>query len=156
MFWQIMPAKKFDAEEMSSFFDLLPPTADGRPLRHAVEVRHESFQCPEFVELARAAGVAVAYVDSVKHAPIADPTADFVYARLERTRAEEPTGYPKAEIEGWAERARVWRSGGAPKDLPLLTQASHESPRDVFVYFISGAKERAPVAAAALIETLGA
>ena len=78
-------------------------------------------------------------------------------AMTSRTRADEPTGYPDAELDAWARRTRVWCRGGEPDDLPRLEPAAPASaPRDVFVYFISGAKERAPAAAQALLQRLGA
>ena len=90
--WQLAPTKAFDAEDIAAFFALLPASRDGLPLRHAIEPRHQSFRCAEFVALARAAGVAIVVADHDEHPQIADPTANFVYARLQRTREEEPAG----------------------------------------------------------------
>jgi len=83
-------------------------------------------------------------------------TADFVYARLRRTLADEPTGYPEAGLKEWAARFRTWAAGGVPKDIIPIDPAAKiaKQPRDVFAYFISGAKERAPAAAMALIKRL--
>ena len=133
--WQFAPFKKFEAEDFAVFFALLP-----KDLRHVVEVRHTSFVSPDFVAIARKAGVAIAMIESDKHPPIDENTADFTYARLEKTRADVETGYTKPEIKAWAKRARAWENKGR---------------RDVFVYMISGAKERAPAAAMALIDELG-
>jgi uncharacterized protein YecE (DUF72 family) len=151
--WQFMPTKKFDPEDFAAFLALLPKTVDGLRLRHAVEVRHDSFKVPEFIDLARKHGVAIVYAHSGEYPEIADVTADFVYARLQKSE-DRPTGYTAKELDGWAERARVWAGGHAPKDLPLLSKAAPVAPREVFVYFISGAKVRNPAAAMALIERL--
>lgn len=153
--WQFAPFRKFDAEDLGAFLELLPPQFGGRRLMHAVEVRHESFLVPEFVDLLRAHGVAVVYADSDEHPAIADVTAGFVYARLQRTREENETGYPSDEIARWAERARLWEAGETPEDLPRVgKKAAPKAKRPVFVYMISGAKVRAPAAAMALIEAL--
>ena len=155
LFWQFMPAKKFDAKDVERFFKLLPKELKGRKLRHAVEARHATFGVPEFVELARAYQVAVVLVDSEKHTLIADPTSDFVYLRLQRTQEKVATGYKPADIKTWAARAKVWDAGGVPDAPPLLAKKPAKSKRDVFVYFISGAKVRAPAAAQAFIKELG-
>jgi uncharacterized protein YecE (DUF72 family) len=133
--WQFAPFKKFDPEDFAAFFALLP-----KDLRHVVEVRHQSFVSPDFVTIAREAGVAIAFVESDKHPPIDDVTANFSYARLQRTKKDIETGYAKPALSAWAKQARAWEAGGK---------------RDVFIYMISGAKERAPAAAVALIEELG-
>jgi uncharacterized protein YecE (DUF72 family) len=155
LFWQFMPAKKFDPKDVVSFFMLLPKEKDGVKLRHAVEARHATFAVPEFVELARAYGVAVVLVDSEKHPLIADPTGDFMYLRLQRTQEKITTGYKAADIKAWGARAKTWEAGGVPDDIDLLAKKPAKQKRDVFVYFISGAKVRAPAAAQALIEALG-
>jgi uncharacterized protein YecE (DUF72 family) len=139
IFWQMAPYKKFDAEEIGAYFDMLPEKLGKRPLRHAIEVRHASFACDDFMALARARNIAVVTVESEKHPLIAEPTADFAYARLELTRADQPTGYPKPALKTWAETARQWEKSG-----------------DVFLYFISGAKERNPAAAQAMLKLLEA
>jgi uncharacterized protein YecE (DUF72 family) len=150
--WQFAPFKKFNAADLGAFLGLLPRQAGGRRLQHVVEVRHESFRVPEFVALLRAHNVAVVYADSDEHPAIADVTADFVYARLQRTRDETDTGYAAADLDGWAARARLWEAGGTPDDLPrVTTEAAAKTPRPVFVYMISGAKVRNPAAAMALM-----
>jgi uncharacterized protein YecE (DUF72 family) len=153
--WQLMPTAKFDGDDMARFLDLLPAAHEGRALRHAIEVRHESFACADFVELLRARNVAVVTVESDKHTAINDVTADFVYARLEGAQAKEKTGYPPAALDAWAKRLRSWAEGGAPRDLDCIGKAPAAKPRDVFAFFISGAKERNPAAAMAMIERLG-
>ena len=152
--WQFMPTKKFDPEDFEAFLGLLPAELEGRPLRHVVEVRHDSFRSADFIALARRHKVAVVYAHSENFPEIADPTADFVYARLQRTRETEETGYSAGELDAWTERARIWASGATPKDLDLLAGPPPKTPRDVFIYFISCAKVRAPAATMALIERL--
>jgi uncharacterized protein YecE (DUF72 family) len=155
--WQFPPSTRFEAENFTAFFELLPQEVDGRAIRHVVEVRHDSFLTAQFIALLRRYGVAAAIVDGEGHQLIADVTADFVYARLRRTVASEPSGYPPQELDRWLKRFRLWAEGKAPKDLPLLDAAGAPAAaeRDCFVYFISGAKERAPAAAQAMIERLG-
>lgn len=155
--WQFLPTKRFESEDFEAFLKLLPPSLEGRPLRHAVEVRHESFRVPAFVELLRAYGVAAVLTDKEAFPQIADVTAPFVYARLQRSAESEPAGYPAAELDRWAARAGDWAQGGAPADLPLLAAPQAKpasSSRDVFVYMINGFKPKAPAAAQALIERL--
>jgi uncharacterized protein YecE (DUF72 family) len=153
--WQFMETKKFDADDFGAFLKLLPAKRDGVALRHAVQVRHESFACPEFVALARAAGVAIVYADSAKYPAIADVTGPFVYARLESGVEEIETGYHPAALDGWAATARDWAAGEAPAGLPYVEAAAPPKvARDTFVFFISGAKVRAPAGAMGLIERL--
>jgi len=152
--WQFMATKKFDPEDFGSFLSLLPEKHDGIALRHAVEVRHESFACEEFVTLCRKHDVAIITAGDCEFPMIADPTADFVYARLMGTSEKEKLGYSKAAIEKWADRARDWSTGGSPKDLPLIAKPPAKKPRDVFLFVISGAKAKNPHAAQALIAAL--
>jgi uncharacterized protein YecE (DUF72 family) len=156
LLWQFAATKKFDAADLAKFLDLLPAKYGAASLRHVLEPRHESFKTPDFISMARAANVAVVVADSEKHPMIADVTADFVYARLQNAKATLKTGYAPAAIAAWAERARAWAGGGVPDDLPLITKPPAKAKaRDVFVYMINGAKERAPAAAQALIKKLG-
>ena len=151
--WQFMATKKFDAVDFGAFLKLLPAGHDGVALRHAVQVRHESFAVPEFVALCRAAGVAIVYADSADYPAIAAVTGDFVYARLENAVEEQPTGYTPAELDRWAEAAKTWSGGGAPDGLPYVDPAApKKQPRETFIFFINGAKVRAPAGAMALIE----
>ncbi len=152
LLWQFTPFKQFDREDFAAFLAALPPEAEGRPLRHAVEVRHASFATEAFVDLARRHGVAIVYADA--YLSLADRTADFVYARLQTAAADEPTGYPPQVLDAWAERARQWQAGADPADLPRVATAAAPAPRDVFLYMINGAKERAPAAAKALLQRL--
>lgn len=153
--WQFPPTKAFDEKDVAAFLKLLPQRLGNQALRHAVEVRHESFATPAFVELMREHSAAIVLVDSEKHPMISDVTAGFVYARLQRTSEDIETGYAADALDAWAERARSWAEGGAPGDLPTLTKAERgKDKRDVYIYMIAGAKARAPAAAMALIERL--
>ena len=102
------------------------------------KLRNATFANPRFYDLARRHNAAIVFADDDDFPAIDEPTADFTYARLMRTKAELATGYAKTDLDRWAERAKAWARRG-----------------DVFVYFISGAKERAPAAAQALIERVG-
>jgi uncharacterized protein YecE (DUF72 family) len=149
--WQFTPARRFDADDLAAFLDRLPRTLDGQPLRHALEVRHASFRCTEYVTLARTHGVATVFTDSPEHPSLADLTGPFAYARLMRSQADEPHGYPAGALDAWAERATQWRAGGDPPELPHVeAPRPNQAARDVFVYFISAAKARNPAAAMAL------
>ena len=103
----------------------------------------------------RQRGLPSVFTDSDKYPSFADLTGDFVYARLMRSRSALPEGYAEAELDAWAERVRAWRGGQSPKDLPLQQAPAPAKPREVFVYFISAAKERNPAAAMALARRLG-
>jgi uncharacterized protein YecE (DUF72 family) len=155
--WQFMPTKPFEPEDFEAFLALLPHAVDGLPLRHALDVRHPSFMSPAYLALARRYGCATVFTDSEDYPCFADVTGDFIYARLMRTHSSVKTGYRAPALDGWAEAARVWQSGGEPEDVPRVAPAGRKTrPRDVFMFFISGAKERAPAAAMALISRLGA
>ncbi len=151
--WQFMPTKKFDAGDFEAFLNLLPKKVNGRAIRHAVEVRHDSFRDAAFVALCRKHGVAIVFGADSEFPLIADTTADFIYARVMGTSTKEKLGYPKAALAKWAERAKDWAKGDAPK-LPLLAPAAPKKKRDVFLFVISGAKERNPAAAQAIIAAL--
>ncbi|MBV9548496.1 MAG: DUF72 domain-containing protein [Alphaproteobacteria bacterium] len=152
--WQFMATKKFDAADFEAFLALLPKSADKIALRHAVEVRHESFACEAFVTLCRKHGVAIVAGCDSAFPCIADVSADFVYVRAMGTVEKEKTGYSKAAIARWAKRAKTWEAGGAPDDLALLAKAAPKKKRDVFLFVISGAKARNPAAAEAIIAAL--
>ena len=138
--WQFMPTKRFEREDLEAFMKLLPREAGGRPLRHVLDVRHESFAADEYLELAHAHGCSTVHTDSDKFPAIPDSGSDLAYLRLMRSEADCATGYPDAELAKWAEGCRAWTSKG--------------SQREVFCFFINGAKERAPAAALALLAKL--
>ena len=151
--WQF--ERKLDRDDFARFVDALPASADGRPLRHAIEVRDPAAVDTTLVALARKKNVALVFTDSPEWPSFADVTADFVYARLMRARASLVTGYTRPELVAWAERARLWARGGEPKDLPRLGGAAKAARhRDVFVFFINADKERNPAAATTLIALL--
>ena len=138
--WQFMPTKKFEPEDFEAFLALLPKSVDGRPLRHVMDVRHESFHSPDYLPLARRYGCATVHTDSGKFPAFSDPDTGLAYIRLMRSEAECPTGYPPDALDQWAQGARAWVGGDAT--------------RDAFIFFINGAKERAPAAAMDLIKRL--
>jgi uncharacterized protein YecE (DUF72 family) len=153
--WQLAEYKKFEPEDFAAFLELMPGTIEGREVRHAVEVRHASFRTPELVELARRHGVAIVLAADGEYPQIADATAPFAYLRIMGTRESEAKGYSEAELDRWAERLRAL-AAGEPTDLETVAPAGDGTPRDVFVYVISGHKLRNPAAAMALIERMGA
>ena len=155
--WQLAPSHRFDAADLTAFLELLPPEVDGLPLRHALDVRHASFQCPEYLALARRYRAATVFTESDDYPPIAEPTGDFVYTRIMRTHADQPLGCSPEVFPQLADAARAWAAGGEPAGVPRIEPAAAQptAPRDVFIFFISGAKERAPHAAMALRHALG-
>lgn len=154
--WQFAKTKAFDPEDFGAFLALLPKEAEGLPLRHVVEVRHESFRNPAFIALLKKHDVATVVAHSDEFPQIADVTAGFVYARLQGTEEKIETGYAPQAIAAWAERAKLWEAGGEPDDLERVSdKKAAKKKRDVFIYMISGAKVRAPAAAQALIAALG-
>jgi uncharacterized protein YecE (DUF72 family) len=154
--WQLMGTKKFDAEDIAAFFALLPRELHGLPLRHAIEVGHESFACPEFVEIARKANVAIIWCEQESRTPIADRTADFTYLRCKNLVADQPKGYSPQDIGRIANLCHAWAAGEAPGGLPYAGDPvdSRGPGGDVFAFMINGAKKRAPAAALALAEKL--
>jgi uncharacterized protein YecE (DUF72 family) len=155
LLWQFAPYKKFDPADFGGFLGLLPQSHDGRDLRHVVEVRHDSFRTPAFINLLRRFNTPVVFAEHASYPAIADVTGDFVYCRLQKGDEKLKYGYPPKALDGWAKRAETWASGGEPKDLPRVDKNSAaKDPRDVFLYFIHEAKVRAPAAAMALIERL--
>jgi uncharacterized protein YecE (DUF72 family) len=154
--WQFATTKQFDAEDFEAFLALLPKRLDGHTLRHAVEVRHESFRSETFVALARKYGVAIVLAGDSDYPQIANLTAPFVYARIMGTKDSQIKGYSKAALDAWSERLRLLAAGTVPDDLQTVpVRAPAKSARDVYLYVISGFKERNPAAATALIERLG-
>jgi uncharacterized protein YecE (DUF72 family) len=152
LLWQFAPTKRFDAADVESFLKLLPKKIGAYPARHALEPRHESFANAEFIALARKYGAAIVYTDSEEYPSIGDVTADFVYARLVRAQALIKSGYSGVALDAWAKIARTLARGSEPAEFPRVTKSSRNAgPRDVFLFFINGAKERAPAAAQQLL-----
>lgn len=154
--WQLPPSRAFDRDDLAAFLDALPRELNGRPLRHVLEVRHDSFRSEDYLALVRTRHIATVFTDSPDYPSFADITGDFAYARLMRSR-EIATGYPDDELDRWAQRAHEWAAGGDPDDLPRIgTPADQGRQGDVFLYFIGSAKQCNPAAAMALIERLSA
>ena len=167
LLWQLPPTLAFDAGLMRSFLHALPRTTaaavevarghderlDGRswlrtdadrPLRHAVEVRHPSFECQEFVDLMCESDVAIVVADSAGHFPqIFTVTSDIVYVRLHGAQELYVSGYPDALLRTWADRIGGWLTGAGIPD---------GRPRDVYVYCDNDVKVRAPYDAMRLRE----
>ena len=137
--WMLAARRRYDHDDIAAFFNLLPATIDGVPLRHAIEPRHESFRDESFFKLATNHNVAVVYGDDDEFPCIDADTADFTYARLQRMREEVPTGYDEPALAAFEARARHWSAAG----------------RDAYIFMINGSKVRAPAAALALQQRLG-
>lgn len=153
--WQFDKGRQIDAGEFGAFVELLPREHAGRRLRHVLDVRDPDFVDADYLALARKHGMATVFTDSGDYPSFADLTADFVYARLMRSRSEIAAGYDDADLKAWCKRALLWADGGDPAELPHVEAPTPSaSPREVFVYFISGAKERNPAAAMALLKRL--
>jgi uncharacterized protein YecE (DUF72 family) len=179
--WQLPPMLSFDAERLTNFFELLPRTtkdaarlarrhddrlkgrsfvkADAdRPIRHALEVRHDSFIAPEFVSLLRKHHIALVFADTAGKWPyMEDVTADFIYARLHGDAELYVSGYSDAALDWWAQRLRLWRQGREPAEGKRASEKSapKRRSREVYVYFDNDTKVRAPFDAAGLAERLG-
>jgi uncharacterized protein YecE (DUF72 family) len=176
--WQLAPRFRFDEERLAAFFALLPrdtTAAAGlarrhdsrlagrawteagarRPLRHALEIRHESFRTPRFVDLLRRHGIALVFADTVAWPYFEDVTADFVYCRLHGSEELYVSGYSEAALAGWAARLVAWAAGGEPPDRRCVAaDVPPPRPRDVYLYFDNDAKVRAPFDALALMRRL--
>jgi uncharacterized protein YecE (DUF72 family) len=137
--WQLAATKRFDADELAAFFSLLPAKLGKRKLRHVLDARHASFVCDEYLALARRFQVATVITDSPKYPNFHALTGQFAYLRLMNAASEVATGYSKPALKTWATQAQAWRAEG----------------RDAYVYFINGAKERAPAAAMQFLKSLG-
>jgi uncharacterized protein YecE (DUF72 family) len=153
--WQFAPTKKFDHEDFEAFLKLLPASIEGQKLRHAIEVRNDTFKSPEFIALARKYKVAVVLAGDSDYPQIADLTAPFVYARIMGTTDRQAKGYSAKALDAWADRARQLAAGTTPADLETCAEPpAKAAERDVYLYVISGFKERNPAAAMALIGKL--
>ena len=154
--WQLPPTKSFDGADIGKFLELLPRSLGERPLHHVMEVRHDSFRDPAFIELLRDANVSLVYSDSAEYPAMADLTGPVVYARLQKGSDTIATCYSASDLDAWADRARTFAAGAIPADLPLADAMTEpaRTPRDVYLYFIHEGKTRAPAGARALIERL--
>lgn len=178
--WQFPPNFKFDADLMESFLALLPHDmraaakltrkhekkfgnspipriTDNRAVRHAIEVRHESFVTPDFIALLRKHRVALVCADTVDWPRLMDVTADFVYCRLHGSKELYASGYGARDIAEWARRVAAWSRGVEPRggDRASDRKPRKRSARDVFVYFDNDMKVRAPKDARSLAAAVG-
>jgi len=181
LLWQLPANAKFDAERLEAFFDLLPddtheaarlarkhdrrvkgrswtkPDAKRR-LRHAIEVRNESFFCPEMVRLARRSGVAIVFSDSADWPYVEELTSGIVYLRLHGHGKTYSSRYGTRALERWSERLRKWRGGQQPGDAVRITDRKppRRKHRDLYVYFDNDQKVWAPRDALELADRLKA
>jgi uncharacterized protein YecE (DUF72 family) len=179
--WQLPPSFKYDSARLEAFFKLLPRTASAAaalarkhdtrlyerawtkadgvgPLRHALEVRHSSFQNVDFVELLRKHGIALVIADTAGKWPfMEDTTSDFVYVRLHGDAQLYVSGYTPSALDAWTRKVRAWNKGRTPAGAKLtaLRPAPRREGRDVFVYFDNDVKVRAPFDAMSLACRLG-
>ncbi len=179
--WQFPPNFRFDAERIEAFFKLLPRDTEAaaklarrhdaalkgkawlktdrkRRLRHAMEIRHDSFRSPDFIKLLRRYKVALVCADTVEWPRLMDITSDFVYCRLHGSKVLYASGYSGKAIATWAERVTAWAGGREPADAERVIDRNgpKRKTRDVFVYFDNDMKVKAPRDAKALIEKSGA
>jgi uncharacterized protein YecE (DUF72 family) len=177
--WQLPPFLRYDEQRLEEFFQLLPRdttaalrlarrhdarmrgrswlrTGAERPVRHAVEVRHDSFRSPDFIRQLRRHRIGLVVADTVEWPLLMDVTADFVYCRLHGSEQLYVSGYDQPALKQWAARVRAWSRGSEPRDAVRVLPRSggRARGRDVFVFFDNDAKVRAPVDAAALQKLL--
>jgi uncharacterized protein YecE (DUF72 family) len=175
--WQLPPNLGFDAKRLETFFKLLPRDtktaarlashhdhrldnrADLRPrvkmpIRHALEIRHESFRVPEFIHLLREHDIALVCADTVDWPRLMDLTSDFMYVRLHGSKVLYVSGYDDVDINAWACRVTAWATGNEPSDAECVIPkpGAQRQARDVYVYFDNDAKVRAPFDAQALMK----
>jgi uncharacterized protein YecE (DUF72 family) len=172
--WQLPPNLGFHPDVLGAFLRMLPRTTaeaaelatrhDARlddralttcsvdlPVRHALEVRHATFETPAFVELLREHDVALVRADAGGRWPeLDDVTSDFAYLRLHGAEELYASGYDDASLQQWCARVRDLRAGRTPQDGRRLAPDAPVRPRDVFVYFDNDMKVRAPFDALAL------
>jgi len=176
LLWQLPPNFRFDAKRIEAFLKLLPHDTEKavalarrhdkrvsgrswmktdklRPLRHCMEIRHESFRVPEFIEMLRAYGVALVCADTVEWPRLMDVTSNFVYCRLHGPEELYATGYDDRSLDEWATRVVAWARGKEPADGECVIDRPgiKAGPRDVFVYFDNDVKVRAPFDAQSLM-----
>ncbi len=172
--WQFPPNFRFDAERIEAFLKLLPHDTraaarlgkkhddrlkapawlkvDERPMRHAFEIRNETFRTRAFIDLLRKYDVALVCADTVAWPRLMDLTSDFVYCRLHGSEELYASGYDDVSLDDWAARVVAWVRGGEPVDAERVDGKGRRRKRDVFVYFDNDAKVRAPFDAKALTE----
>jgi uncharacterized protein YecE (DUF72 family) len=178
--WQFPPNLAFDADLFARFLAMLPGDTDAaaeiakrhderldgrawtksettQPMRHALEIRHDSFCTPDFIELLREYKVGLVVADTVEWPLLMDVTADFIYCRLHGSEQLYVSGYSDEALDRWVGRIDAWTHGIEPDDanriLPSLKRSA--KGRDVYVYFDNDVKVRAPADARSLAERLG-
>jgi uncharacterized protein YecE (DUF72 family) len=176
--WQFPPNFQFDPDLMRAFLEMLPHDTDAMlrlarrhdsrlkdnawlsvecpgEVRHAIEIRHESFRDPGFIDMLRENRIALVCADTVKWPRLMDVTADFVYCRLHGSRELYRSGYNAADLDCWAARVRHWAAGTkADGDYTGPVTLRH-GPHDVFVFFDNTDKRHAPKNASELMRLLG-
>ena len=157
--WQFSPSRQFDRDDFSALLDLLPRKLEGRPLRHVLEVRNASFLCEDYLQLARTHRLPSVFTDSTEYPSFADLTGDFVYARLMGSQSSIANGYTGTSLDKWADACAPVGRRRRPAELPHVAASAankgkNAQSRDVYIYFISAAKERNPAAAMALLQRL--
>lgn len=179
--WQVPPSLRFDPDVLEAFLEILPrdfksaaklaathdrPIRGGAflqvdenlPLRHALEIRHESFRDDRFIALLRQYGVAIVVADTVEWPCLQDITANFVYARLHGSEELYASGYSEDALDNWARKFRAWSKGSEPRDAKRVSGKAPAKlsgkPRDIFVYFDNDIKVRAPFDAMSLAKRL--
>ncbi|MBO0710781.1 MAG: DUF72 domain-containing protein [Acetobacteraceae bacterium] len=183
LLWQFPPNFRFEPERLAAFLPVLPhdteaaarfarryadqrlagrawfETDTARPLRHAFEIRHDSFRTPAFIDLLRRHHVALVCADAAGWPRLADVTSDFVYCRLHGPAERYASGYDDDALDAWAARAQAWARGREPttaEPIERLERApARARHRDVFIYFDNDAKVRAPRDAEGLMRRLG-
>jgi uncharacterized protein YecE (DUF72 family) len=173
--WQFPPTLRFDPERFAPFLAMLPhdtetaasfagrhdawlngrdwtKTDAARKLRHAVEVRHESFRSTEFIDQLRANDVALACADTPMWPRLGDLTSDFVYCRLHGVEELYATGYDDETLDAWGDRVAAWACGGEATGLDRVGGKDERMPRDAFLYFDNDLKVRAPHDAGELVQ----
>jgi len=178
--WQLPPNFRFDAEKLDAFFKLLPRDTEAaaalarhhdhrvkgrttfaidrkRRLRHAIEIRHDSFRTLDFIALLRRHRIGLVVADTVEWPLLMDVTADFVYCRLHGSEQLYVSGYNDEALDRWAHRIDAWTHGIEPDDANRIKPPLKRSAkgRDVYVYFDNDVKVRAPADARSLAEKLG-
>lgn len=175
--WQVSEALRFEAGRVEAFLAMLPhdmeeavrlarrhdSRVEGRSylrmdnnhrIRHAIEVRNESFLVPEFARVARRTGTAIVFSDAADWPYIEEISAGFIYARLHGHAKTYASGYSESSLDAWAGRIRTWHKGQQRADAPTITDRKppERKARDVYVYFDNDQRGRAPHDAAGLID----
>jgi uncharacterized protein YecE (DUF72 family) len=168
--WQLPPNFAYDRARLDEFFRTLPRTTTAaarlarkhdtrlsgrawtkpggrRPLRHALEVRHPSFQDENFINLLREHDIALVVADTAGKWPfMEDTTSEFVYVRLHGDAELYVSGYTPSALQSWVKKIRSWQAGRTPTGAKLIAARPKPRPngRDVYVYFDNDAKVHAP------------